>query len=748
MSDKFKNWIFYGSIFGVIAGILTGYYLPGFILSIDFIGSLFINALKTIILPLIVTSLVVGITGLGDLKKLGRTSSSTLLYFFTTTIIAVSIGLVLMIFIKPGLGVSSAGAFIPDFLREFRESGSLDIIDKILPSNIPQAAMGGNYLGIIFISIIFSIVLTTMSRSGKIVVDFFKAINELIYKIINIILIVAPVGLFVLIGTSVARNEQSIFFIFEKLLPFSIVLMGAFLIHGLIVLPLILRIFAKQSVVSNFTHLIPALSTAFSTSSSAATLSITCDRVINHNKVDSRAGSFVLPLGSIINVDATAMYALMAVLFISQMIGIDLTAAQIMLMAFASIVVSFGISGMPFAAMFLLVILLDLGNFPPDAYAAIGLLFIVDWFFDRVRATLNVWSDAIGAAVVGETFDFKTARRRPRTASSRTAKPDDKKYSRSTSSTYKRTTVQKSDRYDSKKDSKPARKYKTKDSTEIRGRSKVSPAKDVVKETRSPFEIKVDSKEIFETAPKTKPAARTVSKPKPKIIPKVPKPPKTIPQRTEFKETRPKTSATDKKKEFLKKDKPSTSTPVKFEFPKPPSSLPYRLPTPPAPKDEAIDTFTLSPKKVEEELSKVAERLAALDKTTDPNETEKIEEITNQSESIAPVFDNSKEAEIDFISEDTIEEELEVKVEEKPEVKPKAQPKEIKAEIAPEKPVQAKLEGPESKSEISFGRKSRKKTPIKDDSAETPAEVAVEDKKQDFDVEKQSFGRSKRKKSH
>lgn len=411
MTSKTTNTILILMLVGIGLGAALGHYFPGVMLSISVIGRLFVSALQLIVMPLIVAGIIVGITSLGDIRRLGRPLVITLLYFAGTTTVAVCIGLALATLILPGWGVSAVGATLPDEVAAVKSTGINDIFLSFIPTSLPQAVIEGQYLGIIVFSLFFGGVLATLGRRGRAVVDFFKGVRDVILKLVYLILYAAPVGLFSVVGSIVAKNSNSLSELSGSLFYFSLTLGAGLLVHAVIVLPLLLRIVGQRSPLRYFGNMVPALSTALGTGSSVVALPVTYTGVVEKNKVDSRAGSLVLPLGMTMNLNGTAMYVAMAALFLAQAFGIDLSIVQMITMAAVCVLVSLGAASIPHAGIFLFVIVLRAGGFPEEAYAGIGLLLVVDWLFDRFRAVVNVWGDSVGAAVVARTFQPKPARK-------------------------------------------------------------------------------------------------------------------------------------------------------------------------------------------------------------------------------------------------------------------------------------------------------------------------------------------------
>jgi len=411
MTSKTTNTILILMLAGIVLGAWFGYYFPAMMLSIGVIGRLFVSALQLVVAPLIVAGIIVGIASLGNARQLGRPLVTTLVFFVGTTVIAVGIGLVLAMLLQPGWGVSTVGATLPEEMTALKSIGITDVLLSFIPTSLPQAVIEGQYLGIIICSLFFGGALAAVGQQAKAVVDFFRGIYEIILKLVYVILYVAPIGLFSVVGLIVAMKSGSLVELSGNLFYFALALGAGLLIHGVIVLPVILKFFGHRSPVRYFGNMVPALSTAFASASSSVAFPVTYAGVVDRNKVDSRAGSLALPLGMVMNLNGTAMYVAIAALFVAQAFGMNLSVVQIVMMAVVCILVSLGAASIPFAGLFLLVFVLRTGGFPEEAYAGIGLIIGVDWVFDRFRAVVNVWSDSVAAAVVERQFQRETDRK-------------------------------------------------------------------------------------------------------------------------------------------------------------------------------------------------------------------------------------------------------------------------------------------------------------------------------------------------
>jgi Na+/H+-dicarboxylate symporter len=404
MKREHSNLILWGMIIGAILGILGGYFAGDFFLHIKFLGTLFLNALKMVVIPLIVASMIVGVTSIGDVRKLGRTSAKTLLYYLLTTGISVTIGIILVNLLRPGDGIEIWQTSVPDIVAASKEKTLIDVLLGLIPSNVIKAAADGQVLPLIVFSLLFGGVLTSIGEKGRVVISFFEGLNLAIMKIVHLVVAFAPVGVMALIGGIVAEKRDSLDQLVSGLGLYSLTVMLGLLIHALFVLPLILRWFTKRSPLLYFRNMAEALATAFTTASSSATLPITMEMVEEKNKVDSRAASFVLPLGATINMDGTALYEAVAALFIAQISGIELGFGQQIIIFLTATLASIGAAGIPHAGTVMMVTVLSAVNLPLEG---IGLIFAIDWFLDRCRTTVNVWGDSIGAAVIAETAEMR-----------------------------------------------------------------------------------------------------------------------------------------------------------------------------------------------------------------------------------------------------------------------------------------------------------------------------------------------------
>ncbi len=404
MSNKTGQMILIGMFAGMVLGAIGGYFAGDIFLKIRFLGAIFVNALQLVAILLIIFSMIVGVSAMGDIRKSGKMLGQTMLYFLATTGIAVVIGMILVNIIRPGSGIETFGAGIPDAVAQGRGKGLADLIVSLVPGNIFSAASEGALLGLIVFSMVLGGALTTMGSAGKVVVDFLDTLSRAMMKIIQMIMYYAPFGIFVLIGGIVAENRLGIGHLISGLGLYTLTVVLGLLIQGVIIFPIILKYVGKQDPLKYFQNMGQALTAAFTTASSTAALPLTMEAVIDKNKIDRRAASFVLPLGAGISFSGTALYEAVAAIFITQAFGIDLSVGQQALVFITAALVSFGAAAIPHAGAITLSLVLSAAGLPLEG---IGLLWAVDWLLDRCRTAVNVWGDAVGSAVIAETSELK-----------------------------------------------------------------------------------------------------------------------------------------------------------------------------------------------------------------------------------------------------------------------------------------------------------------------------------------------------
>jgi len=398
MQGRFEKRLLYAMIIAIVAGGLSGFIWGQTMVSVAWLGELFLTTLKMLIVPLVAASIITGVAGLGDIRKLGRMGGLSVAYYACTTLVAVSIGLLMANLWQPGVGVDLAsGSVAPK--PGIGDVSITDLILSLVNPNIIDAAANMKLLPIIVFCILLAAALSTLDDKGKPVVLFFEGLNEAMMRIVEWVMVFAPIGVFALIASRLGGAGGGEAFVAQLvgLAKYALAVISGLLTHA-VVLSLILFVLARRSVVPYLRHMATPLMTAFSTASSSATLPLTLEGV-KAAGVDKRARSFVLPLGATINMDGTALYEAVAVLFIAQAYGIDLDFGQQMLVLLTATMAAIGAAGIPEAGLVTMVIVLEAVGLPLDG---IGLILAIDWFLDRCRTTINVFGDSVGAAVVGK----------------------------------------------------------------------------------------------------------------------------------------------------------------------------------------------------------------------------------------------------------------------------------------------------------------------------------------------------------
>ncbi|MDR4504624.1 MAG: dicarboxylate/amino acid:cation symporter [Candidatus Scalindua sp.] len=480
-------------IAGILFGIAIGGFLPEKGKEMAFMGEFFIGYLKMLVIPLVITSMISGVTGLGDIRKLGGLGRKTILYYLATTGCAVLIGIILVVIIGPGRADTKeeqlklrGGSSLPELsytiqgnqitfdealeknryderyliilrdqdgirgtisemedenicivrnwvqvggdshkIAEARPEGKgkgidfdLSLSDKVLhkqgktigstlkevllglaPDNLIKAMSETKVLPVLVFAMIIGAILTTLGEPGKPVIAFFHGANEAILKFVQLLMLIAPFGIACLIAGKLgdAGGIEKFGLEFKKIGFYAMTVLLGLCIHAIVVLPLILKFFAKRNILSYARGASSALLTAFSTASSSATLPVTIKCSEDNNQVSPRAAAFVLPLGATINMDGTALYEAVAAIFIAQLYGIDLGMGHLTVIFLTATLAAIGAAGIPEAGLVTMVIVLEAVGLPIEG---ISMILMIDWFLDRCRTSVNVWGDSVGAAVI------------------------------------------------------------------------------------------------------------------------------------------------------------------------------------------------------------------------------------------------------------------------------------------------------------------------------------------------------------
>lgn len=399
------HWkILIGIGLGILAGILLCKITPyeNWSPYIKWAGDIFLRGLRMIVIPLVFTSIALGVAGMGNSAALGRIAGKTIAYYLVTTAIAATIGLLLVNIVKPGVGaplnlsenVTSVSA----------ASGDVSFIDQIVaivPSNVFESMAKGDLLPIIFFAVIFGCFMNKVDEKYTgFLTDMFTSVYEVIMKITFFIITLAPYGVFAIVTNVVgkqANDPQALLSMAGSLGIFVLVVWAGLVIQGGIVLPCLVRFLGKQNPWRHISKMSTTLLTAFSTCSSGAALPINIRDSQEKCGVSNKIASFVLPLGSTINMNGTALYECVTAIFIAQAYGIDLSIAQQIMIVFTALLAAIGTAGIPMAGMVMLTIVLSAVGLPLEG---IGLVLAVEQLCDMPRTCINTYGDSCGAVII------------------------------------------------------------------------------------------------------------------------------------------------------------------------------------------------------------------------------------------------------------------------------------------------------------------------------------------------------------
>jgi len=391
------HWqIFIAMFLGGVLGFLArqGGYTTFVTDYVAVLGELFLRLLRMIIVPLIFTSIVSGVSGIGGGKNLGRLGLKTFLYYVSTSLFAILTGLIMVNIFRPGVGAPLSFEETPTGL-----SGSVgqlaDTLIGIIPTNPFQAMAETDILSVIFFALLVGFFITRMEKEkGRFLNNFFQYSFDLMMRLTGAIIKLVPIGVFALIADLIAKTG------FAAMKPLGLymftVMLGLF-VHAVVTLPSIVRIVGRLNPFRHAQAMSPALLTAFSTSSSSATLPLTIESIEERAGVSNKISSFTLPLGATVNMDGTALYECVAAMFIAQAYGIELSFGAQMVVVVTALLASIGAAGIPMAGLVMISNILSAVGLPLEG---LGLILAVDRVLDMTRTMVNVWSDSCGAAVI------------------------------------------------------------------------------------------------------------------------------------------------------------------------------------------------------------------------------------------------------------------------------------------------------------------------------------------------------------
>jgi proton glutamate symport protein len=379
--------------------------VAGFISFCEFVGKLFLNGLKLLVVPLVLSAMIAGIGAITQAKALGRYGLVTLGFYIGTGFVAILTGLLMVNLLQPGIiGGKPAGPLlgldskVGEVMSSVEGKGAGDLLDVVLrlvPENLFAAAAAGDMLGLVLFGFLFGYFVSRLPKElHKTQREFWQGLYEIMISIANLIMRLAPLGVFGLVAPIIAKTGWSAF---KPLAWFCVAVLGALAIHVTVTLPLVLRFVARVSPIRHFRTMGPAMLTAFSTSSSAASLPVTIDRLQKQGGVPQRITGFVLPIGANVNTDGTALYECAAAMFIAQAYGLPLDLPTQFIIVLAALLTSVGVAGIPSASLVAIALILGSIGLPLEG---VGLVLAVDRILDMCRTAVNVFGDSCATVVV------------------------------------------------------------------------------------------------------------------------------------------------------------------------------------------------------------------------------------------------------------------------------------------------------------------------------------------------------------
>lgn len=387
-------------LISLFLGVIFGLFLTDFVEYVEWMGDLFLRALKMIIIPLIIVSIISGVSNIGSAQKLGKLGAKTITYYVTTSLLAILVGLTLVNLLQPGVGADLG------FRKEVEELGVVsdslgNILLRMIPTNVFEALVSSDMLAIIFFSIIFGFFLTRIDDYYKTkLIDLFNGGFEIMMKITVFVIRFAPIGIFGIVAGVVAEQKAELAGVVQRVGLYMAAVFTGLVFHGMITLPILLKLIGGINPWLHFKGMTTPLITAFSTSSSSATLPLTMEAVEHNSGVSNKVTSFVLPLGATVNMDGTALYECVAAMFIAQAYGIELGFLQQMVVVVTALLASIGAAGIPMAGLVMISVILTAVGLPLEG---VGLILAVDRILDMCRTSVNVWSDSCGATIIAKT---------------------------------------------------------------------------------------------------------------------------------------------------------------------------------------------------------------------------------------------------------------------------------------------------------------------------------------------------------
>jgi proton glutamate symport protein len=386
------------------------------LLTCDFLGTLFLNALKMVVVPLVFTSVICGVAQISADQDFGRLGLKTVLFYSLTGLLAVATGLICVNLLQPGdvdpglkeRIIVNQSLEVSSKVNQAMETANhgweniLQIFHRMVPSNLFDAAANGQLLGLISFGLLFGFFLGKLKTElRETQLKFWNGLQSIILKITQAILAFAPVGIFALVTPTIAKSGLDAFWLMGS---FALTVVLALSVHALISLPLLLKYLGKISFIQHYQAMSPALLTAFSTASSSATLPLTMECTTRRVGVSSKISGFTLPLGATLNMDGTALFECVVVIFLAQFFGIEMSWATQFLVVILALLTSVGVAGIPSASLVAILVILQAVGFNDQAIATgVGMIYVVDRILDMSRTMINVLGDSCAAAIIGKT---------------------------------------------------------------------------------------------------------------------------------------------------------------------------------------------------------------------------------------------------------------------------------------------------------------------------------------------------------
>ncbi|MBL6964133.1 MAG: dicarboxylate/amino acid:cation symporter [Bacteroidetes bacterium] len=366
--------------------------------AISWMGDLFLRALKMLIIPLILSSIISGVGNIGSADNLGRLGLKTISYYISTSLLAIVTGLFLVNIFRPGVGAdlnfsgSVEGLFLTD-----KTLGQTLL--EIVPENIFAAFAENQMLSIICFAVLFGFFISKVSDSHKrIMTNFFNSVFDVMMQLTLFVIKFTPLGIFGIVA-KIVSEQADLWGLAQRMGLYMFVVLAGLVIHMFITLPLLVKYVGKAKPFKHFNNMSSPLLTAFSTSSSGATLPLTITAVEKNSGVSSKISSFTLPLGATINMDGTALYECVAAMFIAQAYGIEMTIIQQIIIVITALLASIGAAAIPMAGLVMITVILSAIGLPLEG---VGLILAVDRILDMFRTATNVWSDTCGAVIIAK----------------------------------------------------------------------------------------------------------------------------------------------------------------------------------------------------------------------------------------------------------------------------------------------------------------------------------------------------------